>query len=279
MMYKTIAIKKQSPIINSIQKVASVILINNQEPICLDFAEFASYFPAKNLVHGLQVPWEDSIRNPQQNNHGARTENQKNYYENQKRLRIAWFILLLEMKKGAIETTEQFEEWLTALHVLSLTGENKDSFYLTFDMIRFFSLPLCPSLLLPSDKHKIYQYHARTFRNPEETSLVTMREIFEKLKKYIVTQDSSIMETAQLCCDLLVSTYCTPKSNGVHSTYLYKFANHSFFMNLVNGLRRLNGYNGISHGEEDLSSIDKKSDFFYKALLQKILGDDSGTKF
>ena len=244
-----------------------------------DFSGFSRHFPNQNLSKGLEVPWPEVIRFPDKQPNGAKTLNESNYFANQRDLRVGWIKVLLEMKSGNIDTADKFEEQLIPLHRVDLIGQSGDSFYLPRGM-RFDIGADSPEKLSKSAKERICKELAHRLWNPEHISRRTFDAIFQQLRVYNSTNFSSLEPLGELCCNLLLSTYCINKTRDHSSIFLFVYGNHSFFMNLVNGLLRLNGYSGVTHGVEDMHHLNKQNytineSAFREGFYQRLLASNS----
>ncbi len=221
--------------------------------------EFKRLLPHLNLEYALEVPWEETIRDPllqpqPQNSalsfYGSfgSKEMQKNYLHNQQELRIAFLRLIKDISHGNF-TRDMLRQRLSVMNRILFLGTDGSTPYYpetapTLDLQEF------AGAFSSNGSSLLGDYFIGSLLQQLET-FIDIKVITYPLRKLI----------------LLISEFY---KTALQSRYIFVRGNHALFMNFCNGLLRLYGLHGIEHGQLDWDSVHLSKDQFFSIFLEKV---------
>jgi hypothetical protein len=189
-----------------------------------------------DIENFLKVPWQECVRNPEYELPGwPSTRNQKHYYQNAQDVRRNYLYLLRNISVQKEMSEERFSDELRKLHDILIRGQ--DGYH--------------PYFPRTSDKPKSYKRNQR-FIGYKYLAIKTGRlpRLHEALIKFVrLDQD---VQTGQDLLDVIDEFYCATLFGGAGSQ-IFSVSNNAFFMDLVNGMLRLYGLNGVPQRSADLA--------------------------
>jgi FMN phosphatase YigB (HAD superfamily) len=208
-----------------------------------------------NEAWALQVPWEETIRNPVREPQPV-TQNQKNYFKNQQELREEWIRLLFRIKNDDAFYAFAFERELDRIHRILFDGRDGQSPYIP-DSIRW-----------TEDEWAQFQSNPGLFKGYTLwASTQRFEALFEQISEFTSGPLNQPKGMVKDLLYLLGEFY--DAALFIYRGYIYERANNSFFMNLINGMLRLWNLNGISHQELDHEArFGMATSHFVKAVLK-----------
>ena len=232
--------------------------------------EFAQLFPSLDLEKALIVPWPELVRDVDKHPQ-AITQRQHNYWSNQKDLRSDFLRLLMDIKKGLVNSGDELGKRIVeVMHPHLLVGKDGKTLYTPESLRLFDAEDLNEEILDWVKREKVGR-----FNNVSNITDKRLQILFEKLKRLVFRSDISAQQAVEMVGDFYFHTIIDdPDAN---SSWLMETGSNSFFMNFVNGFLRLYGLNGISHGNLDLDNLDNFTgekneegfkDYFKRRVLQ-----------
>jgi hypothetical protein len=213
--------------------------------------------PDLDLEQALIFPWKEGVRNFVQTindtydgdkkyDPDAARQNRLNYFENSKAVRGAGLILMADIKNGKVQTKEDFEQRLSQLNTLLLTGIDGKTFYVTPTMEEMgitIDNVLGPTVNQSSIEKILSmagRYQPFKYSEPYKTFF---NDFYERIKFFFL-DDKKKMSSFEV----------VERIAFVYEAGLGYFVrgNNALFMNLANMMLRLYGLNGIPHAEIDL---------------------------
>lgn len=213
-----------------------------------------------NILNAEDVPWDEVVRDldKARNEFNPDNPNHRALQKNLPFVRKEFLKLLQEMKYMKDEGSSQmdlndFKEYLKTMRKYFLTGVDGKSIYRpgTFE-----SAPMTPE----------------AFR--EFAALDSRIELIQKsLDKYIEligqNEDFSLEELVDVVWGFYEAAMTV--SNKADEIYIWNGGNNSLFMNMVNGLLRLQGLKGVSHHSFDYDLIGNKNPNGKKEFLKQVV--------
>jgi hypothetical protein len=178
----------------------------------------------------LEVPWEETVHDPKNNPalfYG--TSNQENYQRNQLAVRREFLKLIQDLEAEQDIDTQILKKRIERMHELLLTGEDGKTLYHPLDYVSHSPLKVGGAGWALNEADSKERLTAM---------LVILKNLFGKQKNKDVDLIPTLAKFHQIAL-------------GGTDKYMFYYGNNSLIMNMVNGMLRLHGYNGISHGYLD----------------------------
>ncbi len=212
-------------------------------------ARFRADVPELNWEKAFEVPWEELVRDPDLEWQPV-TDNQANYFANQSAVRAEFLKLAHELVTTSDVDEVRLQNYLYQMHRTLLLGVNGDRPYRP------------PTSSYSEDLRKI----AGNLSWGRYPRYRIMLEQAEKILKEDLDHSEMINAVARFYHAALGDS---------SQALLFLRGNNSLIMNMVNGLLRLKGYNGIPHGfidteiveGEDLVAFHKIEDDFRRRII------------
>lgn len=185
----------------------------------------------------VEVPWQECVRDSTRQ--PVPTPELNAFFDNNKFLRREMLSLLKDMSGGRVDQFDNFKARFAGLHKALILGEDGSQIYMN-----------------PDQQVKIGQRTALDIagsfgRNPEEWD-PKLKDLQSRLKEFL-DPDNAHLSTAERVSQIGLIFF--HPLNGYASQFA--FGNNSLNMNIVNGLLRLSGLNGIPHGNLDIEFMVK----------------------
>lgn len=186
--------------------------------------------PTLNWENAAKVPWTECVRDPLRQ--PQPTSDQESYFQNNQMVRTKFLQLLTDMQSEG-NNLEEFKNRFAQLHRTLILGDGEHTY------------------TMPDQQKKIgerspFDIAGNFGDHPEEwdtklADLQTRLADFISPKNTNLSQSERVHQIGQIFFNSL---------NGYPAQFSY--GNNSLNMNIVNGLLRLTGMNGISHGDLDI---------------------------
>lgn len=202
--------------------------------------------PNLDWVRAEEYPWAEMVRSSNYQEKPV-SQNQLNYQKNNISARK---IFLEFLQNGQYGDFEVFKKTLSVMHKTLLLGENRSSMYVPHRVAE------------PPSEQVVFDY-AGVFV-AEEQHEDKLRKMHESIIK-LIKADSGTTDIETLAEDLANIPFY-----GLTERYLFAFGNNSLYMNIVNGMLRLHGMNGIDHRNLDSTSNTKDIEALRRDMLEAV---------
>jgi len=187
------------------------------------------------------------------------------YFSNSVDVRERFLELLEKMLKGNI-TEEEFIEKMKEFNRFQLLGKNGDHYYKS------------PRMLDRNAKER-----AGKFMDDTESE-AKLRNIFRVLQQFCqLDSKEGNGKTLKDIVRLVTSFYVQFMTGQIEANYIFRSANHSLVMNMVNGMLRLYGLQGIRHDALDHKLKNFEGNYniepFYTVILDMVKDANPGVDF
>lgn len=195
-------------------------------------SEAEALVPYLNWKKAMEVPWHECVRDPSRQQ--SLTPDLVNFYSNNRLLRMAFLEMMTDIAAERVVSFQDFRNRFAQLHKTLILGSEGNTIYMK------------PDQQVKIGKRAAIDIAGNFGNTPQEWD-PKLKDLHFRLTDFLDSDNMNLTKVERVHQIGMVFFY---PLNGYAPQFA--FGNNSLNMNIVNGLLRLSGLNGIPHSALDI---------------------------